>query len=518
MKKLLYPILALGLMLTSCDMDVKVPGQLTQNQSIQDLKGLKSFRFQTYNILRSASTGSWVTTPDLQADYYVGLRGNGGRTTRQIEASYTASSSELAVLYQAAYDNMKQINYAISRGQALIDGGVITGEDVVTANCYIGEMKFARAYLYYYLLDHFCQAYGQVPVDQDGYGLQLVTTYDPGIPSSQYPGRSSVNKALTLINDDLADAYTAIAAYEQVDNSACAPNSAYLNTATVRALQARVALYAHDWKNAYKYATDVIDNPEFELASGEDYVNMWSTDSSSELLFVPFADQSEAANTASLFNTYNYISEFSTDGGGRVNCIPTLTWLNAYDDNDIRFDAFFKGAVFTVDAQQTAAFYLNKYPGNPILNASTASNEYKNKAKPFRLSEQYLIAAEAAYEAGQPGDALKYLNDLRRKRIAGYEDQKLSGQALRDAIRQERAIELLGEGFRLTDLKRWGLGFTKDGKYIQLAAGTVNAQELFVTNDVTVTYTPYDYRYTWPIPYDEMQVTPALAGQQNPNW
>lgn len=518
MKKLLYPILALGLMLTSCDMDVKVPGQLTQDQSIQDLTGLKSFRFQTYNILRSATTGSWVTTPDLQADYYVGLRGNGGRTTRQIEASYTSSSSELAGLYQAAYSNMKQINYAISRGQALIDGGVITGEDVVTANCYIGEMKFARAYLYYYLLDHFCQAYGQVPVDQDGYGLQLVTTYDPGIPSSQYPGRSSVNKALTLINDDLADAYTAIAAYEQVDNSACAPNSAYLNTATVRALQARVALYAHDWKNAYKYATDVIDNPEFELASGEDYVNMWSTDSSSELLFVPFADQSEAANTASLFNTYNYISEFSTDGGGRVNCIPTLTWLNAYDDNDIRFDAFFKGAVFTVDAQYTAAFYLNKYPGNPTLNASTASNEYKNKAKPFRLSEQYLIAAEAAYEAGQPGDALKYLNDLRKKRIAGYEDQKLSGQALRDAIRQERAIELLGEGFRLTDLKRWGLGFTKDGKYIQLAAGTVNAQELFVTNDVTVTYTPYDYRYTWPIPYDEMQVTPALAGQQNPNW
>lgn len=518
MKKLLYPILALGLMLTSCDMDVKVPGQLTQDQSIQDLTGLKSFRFQTYNILRSATTGSWVTTPDLQADYYVGLRGNGGRTTRQIEANYTSSSSELAGLYQAAYSNMKQINYAISRGQALIDGGVITGEDVVTANCYIGEMKFARAYLYYYLLDHFCQAYGQVPVDQDGYGLQLVTTYDPGIPSSQYPGRSSVNKALTLINDDLADAYTAIAAYEQVDNSACAPNSAYLNTATVRALQARVALYAHDWKNAYKYATDVIDNPEFKLAEGEDYVNMWSTDSSSELLFVPFADQSEAANTASLFNTYNYISEFSTDGGGRVNCIPTLTWLNAYDDNDIRFDAFFKGAVFTVDAQYTAAFYLNKYPGNPTLNASTASNEYKNKAKPFRLSEQYLIAAEAAYEAGQPGDALKYLNDLRRKRIAGYEDQKLSGQALRDAIRQERAIELLGEGFRLTDLKRWGLGFTKDGKYIQLAAGTVNAEELFVTNDVTVTYTPYDYRYTWPIPYDEMQVTPALAGQQNPNW
>ena len=51
-----------------------------------------------------------------------------------------------------------------------------------------------------------------------------------------------------------------------------------------------------------------------------------------------------------------------------------------------------------------------------------------------------------------------------------------------------------------------------------MAPGTVNAADLFVTNDVTVVYTPYDYRYTWPIPYDEMQVAPALAGQQNPNW
>lgn len=517
MKKLLYPILALGLMMTSCDMDVKYPGNQNQEDAILNLEGLKSFRTQTYNILRSASTGSWVTTPDLQADYYVGLRGNGGRTSHEIQADYTSASDELSSLYQSAYSGMKNLNFAIHQGQALIDNGTIAGDEVLTANLYIGEMKFTRAYLYYYLLDHFCQAYGQVPADQDGYGLQIVTTYEPGIPSSAYPGRSSVNAALKLINDDLADAYTAITAYEKVDNSACAPNSAYLNSATVRALQARVALYAHDWNNAYKYAKEVMDNPEFKLAEGDDYVNMWSTDASSELLFVPYADQSEASAAASFFYTYNYTPTFTTDGKGRVNCIPTLYWLNAYDENDIRFDAFFSGAVFTVDAQYTAAYYLNKYPGNPTLNTSSA-NSYKNKAKPFRLSEQYLIAAEAAYEAGQPANALAALNDLRKARIEGYENQGLSGQALRDAIRQERAIELIGEGFRLTDLKRWGLGFTKDGSYVVMAPGTVNAADLFVHNDVTVRYTPYDYRYTWPIPYDEMQVCPALTGQQNPNW
>ena len=67
-------------MLTSCDMDVKVPGALEQGDAIQNITGLRSFRNQAYNILRSTTTGSWVTDPDLQADYYIGLRGNGGRT------------------------------------------------------------------------------------------------------------------------------------------------------------------------------------------------------------------------------------------------------------------------------------------------------------------------------------------------------------------------------------------------------------------------------------------------------
>lgn len=537
MKKILYPILALGLTLTSCDMDVKVPGQLDQKDAIQDLVGLEGFRYQTYNVLRSVTTGSWVTNPDLQADYYVGLRGNGGRSSRQIQASYTASSSEVTGFYQSAYSSLKHINFAIVEGQKLIDNGVVSGDDALTAQLYVGEMKFTRAYLYYYLLDHYCQAYGTVPTDQEGYGLQLVTIYDPGVPSSQYPGRSSIDAALALINGDLTDAYTAVKAYEAVDDSALAPNAAYLNSATVRALQARVALYAHDWANAYNYAKEVIDCPEFELASGEDYIDMWSTDSSSELLFVPFADQSESANTTSLFNAYNYVSDFSTDGGGRVNCIPTMNWLEAYVDEsyaydatgnlvsnpngqyDNRFDAFFDGAIFTVEAQYTGAYYLNKYPGNATLNTS-AANSYKNKAKPFRLSEQYLIAAEAAYENGQPELALTALNDLRAKRIDNCVELNLSGNNLRDAIRQERAIELIGEGFRLSDLKRWGLGFDKsvNNYYGLLAAGTVDVSTLFVSNDINVKYNPYDYRYTWPIPYDEIQVAPALAGQQNPNW
>ena len=43
-------------MLTSCDMDVKVPGALEQGDAIQNIEGLRSFRNQAYNILRSTTT------------------------------------------------------------------------------------------------------------------------------------------------------------------------------------------------------------------------------------------------------------------------------------------------------------------------------------------------------------------------------------------------------------------------------------------------------------------------------
>lgn len=502
------------MLLTSCDMDVKVPGQLDQDDAIQNITGLKSFRTQAYNILRATTTGSWVTDPDLQADYYIGLIGNGGRTGRQIQGAYVASSEEPSSKYQSAYSNMKNLNFALAKGQELIDNGAIPEDQRILADLYIGEMKFTRAYLYAYLLEHFCQPYSSDLADKEGYGCQLVTVYDPTIPAANYPGRSSMNATLQLIDSDLEDAYKAIKAYEAVDASNTGASASYLNSATVRALQARVALNSRDYAKAYTYAKEVTGNTKFTLATGNDYVTMWTTDEGSELLFVPFANTDESANTASLFNVYNYISDFPK----RVNCIPTMYWLEQYDmEKDVRFGAFFQFGLMTVDAQETAAFYLNKYPGNPTLNTSEA-NAYKNKAKPFRLSEQYLILAEAAFETGKSTEAMQALNDLRRARISDYTNETLNGNVLREAIRMERAKELIGEGFRLNDLRRWGLGFSRDAEYGVIEEGTVDVAELFILTDASTVYIPGDYRYTWPIPYDEIQVCNALKGQQNPGY
>jgi hypothetical protein len=96
----------------------------------------------------------------------------------------------------------------------------------------------------------------------------------------------------------------------------------------------------------------------------------------------------------------------------------------------------------------------------------------------FRLAEMYLVYAEAEKRGGTGGSdaiALQYLNLVRAR---GYENSNgaLTSFALSDVL-DERARELYWEGFRRTDLIRYGK-FT-DGSYlwpwkagVQAGAGT----------------------------------------------
>jgi hypothetical protein len=85
----------------------------------------------------------------------------------------------------------------------------------------------------------------------------------------------------------------------------------------------------------------------------------------------------------------------------------------------------------------------------------------------FRLSEQYLIYAEAAARVGSAADkaaAVGYIN-LIRQRAYGNANGNITGAALTpDFVLDERARELYWEGHRRTDLIRYAK-FT-DGGYL----------------------------------------------------
>lgn len=87
----------------------------------------------------------------------------------------------------------------------------------------------------------------------------------------------------------------------------------------------------------------------------------------------------------------------------------------------------------------------------------TANQEWSSRdGFVIRIAEMYLIASEALMTSN-PTEAVKYMNDLRRKRaVAGKEaDMEITAKDLNiDFILEERGRELAGELFRWYDLKR----------------------------------------------------------------
>ena len=134
-----------------------------------------------------------------------------------------------------------------------------------------------------------------------------------------------------------------------------------------------------------------------------------------------------------------------------------------------------------------------------------------HKPKLFRIAEQYLIAAEAAYRNGDEANALVYLNRLRASR--GLTTAlTATGDALFTEIQNERNRELAFEGFRLHDIKRWGLGVVRGTPQNTDAIFTSPANEYHQLN-ISAGY----YKMTWPIPATDITYEKG-KWKQNPGW
>lgn len=164
----------------------------------------------------------------------------------------------------------------------------------------------------------------------------------------------------------------------------------------------------------------------------------------------------------------------------------------------------------------------------------------------FRLSELYLIAAEARIEAGVELDVAKEYIDRIRRRV-NMPDVVATDQAgLRSALRYERMVELCNEGFRWYDLRRWGIA-EKAMNHEIMAPGqsSAKAPRNFISNakpsidsDCIVSYSAdtWDgkpsnlrkfstYVFTagkdefWPIPKSELDSNEAMEpSDQNPGY
>ena len=508
MKKIyLLLTVAAASLFSSCDMDLTPVGSLDDSTAIENVTDLFKARNGIYEALRSTATGGNIYYTDLQMDQFMGLIINGNQNGNFANGNIFSNNSSIESVWAAYYSYIADANYLLERAEVVLAKEDLSADDRLEAERYVAETKFARAYYYYYLFDHFCESYTEAKKDTPAKGIPLVTVFNPTADLAAYPGRSTMAETFELIDKDLKDAYDGLTAYEDAASYAIAPMAAYVNSYTVLALQARLALLRQDWTTAISKANEIINSGYYELADIDDYVAMWANDESDELIFRPISTNTELG--------------ISSTGGAYIDGDPEMAYYvptysscyTAYEDGDIRFDAFFTTRSLKANATSYQAYVFNKYPGNAALRTGS-SNNLMNMGKPFRLSEIYLILAEASCESGDATTANEALNAIRSHRIEDYTDQTYSGETLRQEIRGERAKELIGEGFRMSDLRRWGLGFSRDSSY------PINPSvvEIFTVVDTQVEYKAGDYRYVWPIPSTEMENNPQLKGQQNPGY
>lgn len=483
-------------------MDKYPYGVLPEEDGIQTVDNVASFIDGLYSQMRYLTTGGFVVYGDVQTDCYHAVLGNGGLMNALYSGILQPQMTEFESVWNGYYSMIGSSNYIIENIKRLQESGDITGkEELNQLKAYLGDAQFFRAYSYYHLVQYFCEAYDKNTATLAYTGVPLSVTYNPSSNNTTYIPRNTLEEVYQQILTDLDDAGTYLKEYGPYPTDNLWAESPYFTINAVNAMKARVALSMKDYQNAYKISRALISTRYYPLSrSQNDITAMWANDTSREIIMM-------------MDMTWQYLGnatgEYFKANTGNPAFIPANDVVKLYNSSDKRYAAYLKTDTLTIEGANVSVVGMNKYPGNPDLYTST--NNFVNMSKPFHIAEQYLIAAEAAFELGDVGSSNDYLNSLRASRYDNYVSQHYIGDELRDNIREERRRELFGEGFRLSDLKRWGIGFERSA-----------AQNNNVVNQLgnidRISYEAGDYRFVWPIPKAEMDANPQLKGQQNPGY
>jgi hypothetical protein len=472
-KFLTFGLLASALLAGSCSksfLDRKPDDALPQGDALNTEGLMENALNGVYSVLRSVGLyGRDIPViGDLHADNTFVETDNSGRYLQWYGYSVTSNDGSATAMWGNAY-------IAIQRANRVIDATDVTGDAGRIAEIK-AEARAIRALMYFNLVRTFAQPYSENPA---GKGVPLILHYDPAfLPDT----RNTVEEVYTQIISDLQAAYT-----DGPDYSSSARISKY----TIGGLLAKVYLNKGDYANALASAEDVINNSDYSLVSYDNYTNYWAN----------AAPRTDAVETmfeidADVVNNNGFDDLGGIYINGYTDIYASTQLVSLYSATDVRTEVLIPGET----KGGAPATLVNKY-------ANASSNDRDNP-KVLRLSEIYLIAAEAAYRTNDEAKALDYLNALMAERDPGF-TYASSGAALLNDIITERRKELAFEGDRLFDMNRLKLPIDRVVNAGAITAGPGNSRL-----DI-----PYpDNRRISPIPQAELQANPNLADDQNPGY
>ena len=438
-------------------------------------------------------SGPLTILPDIQADMAYASSTNMGQYTAAYRWEIKPNDTDVESIYAGLYKIVARCNFFLDYKDQVYET-LTKEEDKKTFEKRLGDVYFARALAFADLIRTFCEAYTEENKDTPDMGISLPMTYAEAVPKVK---RSTLYESYKQVLDDLEQAEKYIPAERSV------ADSPYFSIGAVNALRARVCLYMLDYEGAVKAATKVIGSKIYTLADAttpyatvgdtqiSEYQYMWRYDEADEIIWkVAMSSDSYGGSLGNVFLNYN---------GATYNpqYIFSEQILNLYESND------FRTSVFCAQQENSAGntvYMIVKYPGNPNLDGGLQQN-FINMPKPLRLSEVYLIRAEAYYNLGKATEASQDLTALKRKRYQSFGSFSAEGEDLIKEIRNERIRELYMEGFRLSDMKRWGLDLVRK-KQLYTMDGPSN-NELKRTKDHPL--------FTWPIPKNEIEATNGVV-------
>jgi len=360
-------------------------------------------------------------------------------------------------------DAWRMLYFTIYRANKVINK---TKPETHLRNRLIAEAKALRAYNYFDLVS----LWGDVPL--------VLDDIDPS--GYTKTGRKPKTVVYDQIEKDLQDAITLL----PLKNSFGSADKFRVSKGMAQALLGKVYLYEQKFDDAAVQFETVINSGQYGLAPSigaafsknfefgieSVFEISYTTDRSYDWSNFPWSAQPESNIHIQLMGPRSdYYTKAPGDsllGGWGFN-LPRRNLWNAFvsaGDVERRNQTLMSkeeliaiGGNWSNDNAWGFEGYFQRKYGSFSTQTAGPVNElnYGSNWRMIRFADVLLLAAEANYRANNESKARQYINIVRKR--SGLPDITPSGSALFDAIVKERELELAFEGFRFTDLVRWGL-------------------------------------------------------------
>jgi starch-binding outer membrane protein, SusD/RagB family len=419
-------------------LDVQPADNEDLNEAIHSAEGLNNIKNGSYAFARTVYGDYFFHFAEFLADTgeinFVGtFEEFSYLTNKELLPTFTYSESS----WYAAYRGINGCNLILDHLSVI--------EDSAQKAELEGHARFIRGLLYFDLTRFFALPYGAGAMSNPA--VPLVLKGVTNIDSITYPTKATVGEVFAQVEEDLTKASQLLPANENF----------FANKYAAFAILSRYYLTIEDYQKAAAMADSVIESGIFELIPNPfNEYNLIYNSKEDIMTWQQTVLDNVGQNNAGMATFY---ASTNAEGRSDFEINPDFIYATYVADSGIDLRGQIQVGATSV-GQLNSMFYEGfAQTANPGAIFSAKWMDYKSNLTFIRLAEMYLTRAEANFHVIQDGGSQVGSNTpaadiaVIRNR-AGILFKGTPSVTLAD-IQYERYKELIFEGHRLHDYKRW---------------------------------------------------------------